>query len=130
MKKLFVIFVVLLSACTTIGTSNPPTPAQLVAQFCPVVQTLNSELTSIPGVSPNVIDVITKAKPIVNTVCASGVTITSSNLQDLLSQGLPLLLEVTKDSAIAASPQGQALMIAIPIAQVLIPQIISGLPKP
>jgi hypothetical protein len=119
----------LTSCATTRGESKKPTPAQLVAQFCPVVETINAEITTIPGVDLKVINAVNAAKPIVEAVCSQGANITSVDLQSLLKSGLPLLNTVIANAVVASTPAGHALMIALPIAEILIPQILSGMPQ-
>jgi hypothetical protein len=122
---LSIVFLSLLTSCATTSVSRP-TPAQFIARFCPVAQTLNAELLIVPGVHENIVESVKKVKPIVDSVCEHGANVTALSLQDLLDHGIPILLTLVEDEAVSSTPAGRAIMVAIPIAQVMLPQIIES----
>jgi hypothetical protein len=79
----------LLTACGSLGTSTGAVPpAQLVAQFCPGLQTFNTVIGTTPGVSAKVLTDLATVEPLVNAVCKDGATLDTTSLPQ--SQALKL----------------------------------------
>jgi len=117
-----------LSGCATTGPNTPvTTPATLVAQFCPLVQSLNTQISTFPGVSANVVSDLDKARPIIAAVCTEGATITALNLQSLASDAVPALLDIIEATPAAATPQGQAIIVGLDLVQTLLPEVIADI---
>lgn len=128
MKKLLTLAasVAIISGCTTTGTIHPVSPQQLVAQFCPVVQAINSQILILPNLDPLIASKINEAKPIVQVVCADGAALSASDLKSLSVQAIPLLIDAVSATAVAATPQGQAIVLGLNIASITISQIIES----
>jgi hypothetical protein len=119
---------VFLSGCTSTGQLQPVPPAQLVAQFCPGLQTFNSIIASTPGTSQKVLDDLKIVEPLVEVVCKDGSALDVSSLHALDKTALPLMLDIVSNAPIPG-PQAEELRIAIGLAQSIVPQLLA-LPKP
>ena len=133
MKKLIVGLFLFLTGCAMTNTTTPPTPAvviqnaaQKLVKFCPLVQAVNAQIVGFPGVSQVVIDKLAVVNPMVDAVCSKGATISALNLQTLAQNGMPLLLDAIAISPLAATPQGQALVVGVNLAQLILPEIIAA----
>jgi hypothetical protein len=122
-----------LSGCATTnsGAAAPlMTPQQFVAQFCPIATALNTSLVNTPGVDPQLVAGIKEIQPIVAGVCTAGASLKSTDLQSLLTDAIPVLLTAVPKLAIANSPEGQAILTGLIVAQAVLPSVIATLPAP
>lgn len=101
-----VAFAFLFAGCAFNGTTTKPllpqptlSPAQLAAAFCPafnnaitLVTTFNAaEAAVLPIAAKANADINTYVRPIVNGACAAGATITVTDVNQLIQQGIPTL---------------------------------------
>lgn len=115
MKKFMLLAAGVVASLFFAACANAPvlSPAQLAAAFCPATQNAITLITAfngtlaptVPAVA-NANDVIEKiVKPAVNGVCAAGATITSTNVQTLISQGVPAIAGVVAGLPIPPATQ-------------------------
>lgn len=105
---------------TSSSTSAPLqltlSPAQIAAAFCPATQNAVTLITAFNGTlgatssfAANANTVIkTTVQPLINGACAAGATITTTNVQALIQQGLPAIAGL-----VAAMPLPPATQAAI-----------------
>ncbi|MGA7781155.1 MAG: hypothetical protein WCA85_26080 [Paraburkholderia sp.] len=82
--------------------ANAPTlsPAQLANALCPPTNIAISDFNAFSKLYPTLPTVQTGSKilttyqPVVNAVCAEGAAITATNVQDLISQGIPAVAAI------------------------------------
>jgi hypothetical protein len=114
-----------------------PTPAQLTADFCPVVNAdlkvlaasplLNASqqqlLNGVPGDAsqPGIIAINA-------AVCAAGATLNVSDIKALNATAFPALIGLV--SALPMIPNQPAILIGLTLAQPILTQIINSLPVP
>jgi hypothetical protein len=121
---------VLLTAGFLSGCESPPQPvppAVLFGQFCTAGETINEIILTTPGVSAQAVKNITEAKPILDKVCASGVTLTATNLQDVVDNAVPLLSLVV-EALPPTTPNIDAIKLAVALAPGIIAQVKATLP--
>jgi hypothetical protein len=102
MKKLFAALAVGICACVAFasGCATLNTPAKVAAALCPPTNTAIADFNAFSKLYPALPAIqtgnaiLTKYQPVVNAVCAEGSTVTSTNLQDLISQGIPAVAAI------------------------------------
>lgn len=101
MKKLCLMAGIALLAIFS-GCANAPTlsPAQLANALCPPTKIAISNYNAFAVLYPTLPaiqtgnTILTKYQPVVNAVCAEGATVTATNVQDLISQGIPAVAAI------------------------------------
>jgi len=116
--------------CAINGCGNEPnqplTPQQQFQNFCTAANTMNGIVLTLPGVSADVVKNVGSAQLLLNKVCTSGVTLTALNLQNLQSQGIPLLNLIV--GALPPTPQNEAIKLDVSAAEFIIPILLADLP--
>jgi hypothetical protein len=106
-----------------------PTPAQLTADFCPVV---NADLamlsTSTLLTSAQKTLLTTVIIPDNQAVCAAGAAINITDLQTLNATAFPAL--ITLVGALPMIPNQPAILLGLTLAEPILTQIINSLPVP
>ncbi len=117
MKKLSVILFALLSGCA--GLPQPKTPDEIASNICPKIKAINMLLSTAGDVDPALKVRIAVVSPIVDSVCASTVSVTALNLNDLADSALPVLKTAISESTIESAAKNTAVA-DISILQVLL----------
>lgn len=106
-----------------------PTPAQLTADFCPVV---NADLTALSSstllTSAQRTLLTTVIIPDNQAVCAAGAAINVANLQTLNATAFPALIALV--GALPMIPSQPAILVGLTLAEPVLTQIINSLPVP
>ncbi len=126
--KFAVISVVLmLSACA----SGPApvvlpqlTPAQFVAQVCPIATAAGLAITAFPIFDPKVTLELAAARPIVDALCANGADVGMANVQDVAKTALPALLDAAGAANLGPAKLAR-IQLDIGAAQLIVNQVIS-----
>ena len=96
------------------GPATLPTlqqsPAQIAAQVCPPVQTALNGLNALVGLPAGAQADLKAITPIVDGVCAVGVTVNTTNLQQLAQDALPTIVSIVKASAMSAEQQNSVIL--------------------
>lgn len=95
------------------GCANAPTlsPAQVANALCPPTKVAINDFNAFAALYPSLTVVtegqaiLTKYQPVVNAVCAEGATVTATNVQDMISQGIPAVAAIVATVPIPASTQ-------------------------
>ena len=118
----FATLAVTLSGFATNGTQ--PTPAQLVAQICPVTQTVGTLAETAALTDPKLALDLAVAKPIVDALCANGAAVSTANLQAFSTSVVPVLLKVVDASPLDPAKAADV-KLGIAAAQLLATQAIA-----
>ena len=102
MKKLFAALAVGICAAFAFaaGCATLNTPAKVAAALCPPTQTAINDFTDFSKLYPALPAIqtgdaiLTEYQPVVDAVCAEGATVTSTSLQNLISQGIPAVAAI------------------------------------
>lgn len=109
------IAVALIAGCAINPSAPPPTPAQVVAQLCPIAKEVGVILLA-PGALPEKDQAaITKAAPVVEQLCSVGATVTAANLKGFAASSLPGILDIVNGSSLSQADKariGAGLLIA------------------
>lgn len=102
MKKLFAALAVGIAACVALaaGCATLNTPAKVAAVLCQPTNTAIADYkafaviySALPAIQTGNA-ILTQYQPVLNAVCAEGATVTATNLQDLISQGIPAVAAI------------------------------------
>lgn len=106
----------LFSGCSS-STVKPLSPAQVAAIACPQINLAVTQLKAFNAVlvvnpataafGAKATADLAAAQPVVDAVCAAGATVTATNLQALLSQGLPALGTLVGSLPLPAAQEAQ-----------------------
>jgi hypothetical protein len=102
MKKLFAALAVGICACIAFasGCATLNTPAKVAAALCPPTNVAIGDFNAFAKLYPALPAIqtgnaiLTEYQPVVNAVCAEGATVTSTSLQNLISQGIPAVAAI------------------------------------
>lgn len=121
MKRLICILAaVALAACSTIQGQPAPTPAEVAVRVCPSLQMVTTVLAVHGTLDPALEADLAIASPIINTVCAGGLSVKLSDLHDLATKGLPPLIKIIDLMPIPdADKQGARIAIALTEAAIV-----------
>ena len=104
MKRLCVLLMasltMLLAACASLGGSSAPTPTQVAAAVCPVVQqdiATYEAIFAADTTDANAAKIsadLAKAAPVVSALCAATATVSTASVQAFASTALPALADL------------------------------------
>jgi len=103
----------LVSGCQSLGTVQQ-SPAQVAAVLCPATNSAITQITAfnaamaptLPSAANANVVIEKTVKPIVAGACAAGATITSTSVQELITQGIPAIAGIV--AALPLAPTTQA----------------------
>ncbi|MBB3004337.1 hypothetical protein FHX57_006719 [Paraburkholderia tropica] len=112
MKKLMllaagIVALVAFAGCATVTV----TPAQIATALCAPTNTAIADYKAFAALYPTLPavqtgnEILTKYQPVVTAVCAEGATVTATNVQDLISQGIPAVAAIVATVPMPASTQ-------------------------
>lgn len=114
MKKLFAALAVGIVTCLAfVGCANAPvlSAAQLANALCPPTNVAINDFKAFSALYPSLPAVATgstilaKYQPVVTAVCAEGATVTATNVQDMISQGIPAVAAIIATVPMPATTQ-------------------------
>ncbi|MEI7296573.1 hypothetical protein WCQ02_30905 [Paraburkholderia tropica] len=112
MKKLMLLAAGIVSLSLAACANAPTlTPAQIANALCPPTKVAISDFNAFAALYPSLTAVtegqaiLTKYQPVVDAVCAEGATVTATNVQDMISQGIPAIAAIVATVPMPASTQ-------------------------
>ena len=128
LAKIAVIAILLmLSACASgpVPVVLPQlTPAQFVAQVCPIATTAGLAITAFPIFDPKVTLELAAARPVVDALCANGADVNIANVEDVAKTALPALLDAAGAANLDPAKLAR-IQLDIGAAQLIVNQVIS-----
>jgi hypothetical protein len=98
-------------------------PAQLAAQFCPIVKADLAILSTSPLLSQDQKDKLNSVAPINDAVCSAAATIQLQDLQAFNNTLFPAVTAIV--AAVPAIPNQPAILLALQLAQPILNQVVS-----
>jgi hypothetical protein len=98
-------------------------PAQLAAQFCPIVKADLAILSTSPLLSQDQKDKLNSVVPINDAVCSAAATIQLQDLQAFNATLFPAVTAIV--AAVPAIPNQPAILLALQLAQPILNQVVS-----
>jgi hypothetical protein len=115
-------------ACATAPGAAKLTPAQIAAQVCPPTQAALTSLQALTGLPAVAQTDLTKAKPMVDAVCAAGATVNIANLQTLASTGIPAIVTIVQASPLPATDKNNVIL-GIAATQIILDAVLAADPQ-
>jgi hypothetical protein len=116
---------VVLSGCATNGAPKLIVPpAQLLNDFCPVVNADLKVLSGSPLLLPAQQELVSKVLTVNTSVCAAGSQIDSADLQTLNATLFPALVELV--GSLPLLPNQPAIMLGLTLAQPILAQVVQA----
>jgi hypothetical protein len=98
-------------------------PAQLAAQFCPIVKADLAILSTSPLLSQDQKDKLNSVVPINDAVCSAAATVQLQDLQAFNNTLFPAVTAIV--AAVPAIPNQPAILLALQLAQPILNQVVS-----
>lgn len=98
-------------------------PAQLAAQFCPIVKADLAILSTSPLLSQDQKDKLNSVVPINDAVCSAAATIQLQDLQAFNATLFPAVTAIV--AAVPAIPNQPAILLALQLAQPILNQVVA-----
>jgi hypothetical protein len=113
------------AGCASVKPVSLPVipPAQLAAQFCPIVKADLAILSTSPLLSQDQKDKLNSVTPINDAVCSAAATIQLQDLQAFNATLFPAVTAIV--AAVPAIPNQPAILLALQLAQPILNQVVA-----